>query len=170
MNTLTDEKKQQLLQIEDDYTRAYELVSCLFANITDREGEPYIGHLVRVSDALTNPDTKVAGLLHDVVEDIDFITFDTLKELKFNEQIIEMVRIVTHDLTVESNYDNIITNIINTNNIEAIKLKFADISDNFNQERLGKLDEKSRNYLTNKYQNNYERLKKYLEERRETLW
>lgn len=169
MNRFTKEKKEYFKSIEDDYKRAYELVSYLFEGITDKEGAPYIGHLKRVSDRLSNKDTKIAGLLHDVVEDIDSITFKDLEELKFNKNIIEMVRIVTHDFTKEKDYNNIITNILETNNIEAIKLKFADISDNFDKDRLSKLDEDTREYLTNKYQNQYNRIKKYLEERENTL-
>lgn len=159
---------EKLITIEDAHERASKLVKILFKDITDKEGEPYIGHLERVSNKLTNKNTKIAGLLHDTVEDTDF-TFDDLRKLKFNEEIIELVKIVTKDPTKKESYHDRITYIIETNNIEAIKLKYSDMSDNFNQERLNKLDEKQRNYFINKYQNELIRLENILKEKGEKL-
>ena len=64
----------KIKNIEDDYERAYQLVSITFKDITDKGGKPYIGHLTRVSDKLKKKDTKVAGLLHDILEDIEYIS------------------------------------------------------------------------------------------------
>lgn len=44
------------------------------------------------------------------------------------------------------------------------------MSDNFNQERLNRLDEKTKKHLTNKYQPEIIRLEEYLKERGEILW
>ena len=75
------EKKLLLFkEISDEYDRAYRLVSYLFKDKKDKAGEPYLGHLIRVSDCLSMGDAKVAALLHDVVEDVSDISFDDLKE------------------------------------------------------------------------------------------
>lgn len=158
---------QSFLNIEDDYQRAYELVKELFEDKKDKEGEPYIGHLERVSNKLTNQNTRIAGLLHDVVEDTN-LTFTDLKELNFNEEIIELVKLVTNS-TKEKSYHDKITSIIESNNIEAIKLKYSDMSDNANPARLSKLPEDKRNYFINKYQPELIRLENILKERGEKL-
>lgn len=166
----------ELLLITDDYKRSLKLVEYLFRNKKDKEGEPYINHLLRVSNKLSNQNTKIAGLLHDIVEDTK-VTFNDLKSLGFNDEIITLVKLVTNDkLTIKLNkkawledYHNKITKILESNNIEAIKLKYSDMSDNFNQERLNRLDEKTKKHLTNKYQPEIIRLEEYLKERGEIL-
>ncbi len=166
----------ELILITDDYKRSLKLVEYLFKNKTDKEGEPYINHLLRVSNKLSNPNTKIAGLLHDTVEDTS-TTFDDLKALGFNKEIIDVVRLVTNEPNTislnkekwQEKYHNKITKILESGNIEAIKLKYSDMSDNFNQERLNKLDEKTRNHLINKYKDEIIRLEDYLKERGEIL-
>lgn len=166
----------ELSLITDDYKRSLKLVEYLFKNKVDKEGEPYINHLLRVSNKLSNPNTKIAGLLHDIVEDTE-VTFDDLKLLGFNDEIITLVKLVTNDKNFipktkkekQEKYHNKITKILESNNIEAVKLKYSDMSDNFNQERLNKLDEKTKNYLINKYQDEIVRLDNYLKERGEII-
>ena len=169
MIKLTTEEIISIKNISDDYSRALALVEKLFATKTDKEGEPYIGHLLRVSDKLTNINTKIAGLLHDVVEDIEDFTFDDLRELNFNEEIITLVNIVTKDNENKISYHDRISKIIDTNNIEAIKLKYSDITDNYDMNRLNKLDDKTKNYLINKYKDEVIRLENILKEKDENL-
>ncbi len=61
-------------------------------------GEPYIIHPIEVAKMLfemgMDPNTVIAGLLHDVVEDGDGITVDMLRQ-KFGSDIAEMVDGVT---------------------------------------------------------------------------
>lgn len=167
--------KGALLKISDDYLRALELVHILFKDIRDKEGQPYVGHLIRVSEKLDNKNTKVAGLLHDTIEDIPGMTFDRLRELGFNEEILELVRLVTKEPSLANlskeekreKYHQEIMNIINSGNVEAVKLKYADMSDNFDEERMTLLDEQTKLRLKEKYQDEIKYLKNYLEERGE---
>lgn len=168
MIKLTKEEKTSIKNITDDYLRAKSLVEKLFDGMTDKEGEPYINHLLRVSNKLTNKNTKIAGLLHDVVEDIEDFTFDDLRYFNFNEEIITLVSIVTNPKELSSYHDKI-TKIIETNNIEAIKLKYSDMTDNYDMNRLNKLDEKTKNKLINKYKDEVIRLEKILKEKDEVL-
>ena len=158
---------EHLNKITDDYKRAHELVKILFKDKKDKEGKPYIGHLERVSQKLTKENTKIAGLLHDVVEDTS-CTLDDLKKLQFNDEIIELVKIVTNNEENFSYHDKI-SSIINSNNIEAIKLKYSDMLDNSNPERLKKLDSETKNYFIKKYTNELKRLENELKERGENL-
>ena len=155
--------KEELLQINNDYERALKLVSIIFQDKKDKEGDSYINHLIRVSKKLKNPNTRVAGLLHDTIEDIEYMSFNSLTELKFNDEIIELIRLVTKDPSL--NYHDQITKIISSNNIEAIKLKYADMSDNYDLERLKKLSPEQQEYFHHKYGPEIIRLKEILEER-----
>lgn len=69
----------------------------------------------------------------------------------------------------KKSYHDRITSIINTHNIEAIKLKYADMLDNTDKERLAKLEETTRNRLIEKYTKEIVRLEKYLKERGEII-
>lgn len=148
--------------IEDDYSRAFQLVSYLFRDKTDKAGVPYIDHLIAVSNFLDSPNTKIAGLLHDVVEDIEGFTLEDLKKLGFSDHIVEIVRIVTKDKTKMQNYHDWITDIIETGNVDALKVKYADIMDHLSLERLNKLELDKRNYFINKYKDEAIRLEKVL--------
>lgn len=173
MNYLSELQIQKLLKLSDEYERALYLVSILFANKKDKAGLPYINHLIRVSINVNEKNTKVAALLHDTVEDIENFTFDDLKALDFNEEVISLIKWVTKDkydkeYTQEEKkeiYHNKITSIIESGNIEAVRLKYADMSDNFDEERLSRLDIDTQNKLKNKYANEIIRLEKYLKER-----
>lgn len=158
------EKKLYILKdMDDDYDRAYRLVSYLFKDKRDKAGEPYLGHLIRVSDRLSMGDAKVAALLHDVVEDIDDISFDDLKDLGFSESIVDIVKIVTKDKSKGISYHDWIGEIIATGNVDAIKVKYSDMMDNFSLDRLNKLDEETKRHLISKYKDEVERLRNYLD-------
>lgn len=148
--------------IKDDYSRALQLVSYLFRDKTDKAGVPYIDHLIAVSNFLDSPNTKIAGLLHDVVEDIEGFTLEDLKKLGFSDHIVEIVRIVTKDKTKMQSYHDWITDIIETRNVDALKVKYADIMDHLSLERLNKLELDKRNYFINKYKDEAIRLEKVL--------
>ena len=161
MNHLTIEELAFFNTLPNEYEKAYYLVSILFKDIKDKAGNPYLGHLTRVSDKVDNMNTKIAALLHDSVEDIPNFTFEDLKQLGFNDEIITLVKLVTKDSNLS--YHERITKIIESGNIEAIKLKYADMSDNYNFDRINQLDQKTKNHLINKYQNEIVRLKEYLD-------
>lgn len=158
------EKKLYILKdMDDDYDRAYRLVSYLFKDKKDKAGEPYLGHLIRVSDRLSKGDAKVAALLHDVVEDIDDISFEDLKDLGFSGSIVDIVKIVTKDKSKGISYHDWIGEIIATGNVDAIKVKYSDMMDNFSLDRLNKLDEETKRHLISKYKDEVERLRNYLD-------
>ena len=131
----------------------------LFENKFDKAGEPYIFHLIRVSERLNEPIEKVAGMLHDVLEDTD-VTEKDLLEIGIPLEVIEIIKLVTHDKIDKSNmtkseklelYNKDIDKIINSGNIHAIRLKEADMSDNYNLERLKKLPQDKQEWFHEKY-------------------
>ena len=153
--------KEYYLNIKDMYDKTLLLVSDLFKNKKDKEGEPYINHLIRVSVKLDTDELKIAGLLHDVLEDTN-VTKDDLKDLGYSDRIIKIVDSVTNKKGED--YNTKIKGIIDSGDIDVIKLKYADMLDNADKERLARLSIITRNRLNKKYKNNLELLEKALEE------
>ncbi len=63
-----------------------------------KSGEPYVIHVVQVANILAelhcSPKTITAGLLHDTLEDCDWVTYETL-ETEFSKEIADLVEAVT---------------------------------------------------------------------------
>ena len=158
------QEKGYYLKIDNLYNRALLLVSDLFQDKKDKAGFPYINHLIRVSVKLDTEELRIAGLLHDVLEDT-LITKDDLRELGFSNRVISIIEGVTNK--VGENYNDKIKRIIDNGDMDVIKLKYSDMSDNANKKRLAKLSIITRNRLINKYKDNLELLKKALEGKNE---
>lgn len=170
-NYFTYDELVDLYNISDLYVKAKVIVSELFKDKVDKAGKPYIGHLISVSDKLDDYSEKVAGLLHDTLEDTD-IRYEDLLKIGFTEEILEIVKLVTKEnidtsnMTKEEklhNYNKKIDSIINSGNIHAIRLKIADMSDNYNPERLKELPEEKQEWFREKYKKQLEKLREALD-------
>lgn len=159
LNYFTEEAIEKLSKLDNLYLKAKIIVIQLFENKVDKAGKPYIGHLLRVSDRLNEPTEKVAGLLHDVIEDTD-VTEKDLLEVGIPQEIIDIVKIVTHDkidtskMTKEEKlelYNREIDKVINSGNIHAIRLKEADMSDNYDLNRIKELPQDKQEWFHEKY-------------------
>lgn len=64
------------------------------AGQTDKAGAPYILHLLRVMQAQSSAEARMAGVLHDLVEDTGY-AFDELEERGYPSEVIEALRHVT---------------------------------------------------------------------------
>lgn len=107
-------------------------------NQTDKNGIPYIFHPVHLAEQMDSEETVCVALLHDVVEDTD-ITFEELEADGFSKEIIDALKLMTHDDSV-SYMDYI--KAIKTNNIATI-VKLADLRHNSDLTRLDIVDEKA---------------------------
>jgi hypothetical protein len=88
-----------------------------------------------------------------------------LSELGFSKRIIEIVSGVTNIKGLD--YNSKIKKIIDSGDIDVIKLKYSDMSDNADKDRLSRLPAITRNRLINKYNNNLILLERVLEEKNE---
>lgn len=61
-----------------DIRRAIEIARAAHAGQTDKAGQPYILHPLRVMDACPGEAQRIVAVLHDVVEDSDW-TLDSLR-------------------------------------------------------------------------------------------
>jgi len=171
---MSRETLNTLKKCEDLYLKSAMLVRILFKDKKDKAGNSYIYHLFRVSSKMSTVDGMIAGLLHDLVEDIPDIGFDDLVDFGIPNNIIEALKLVTKDsieakLTKEEklkHYNEEIDRIIDSGNDLALELKIADMSDNYNPDRLSQLESKQIEWFNVKYAKNLEKLKEEKEKRK----
>ena len=118
---------------------AYELADKAHEGVVRTSGDPYISHPVAVAYILVekfsmDTDTICAALLHDVVEDSSY-TIDDLRMHGFSEEILEAVRLLTHDKDIPYVYYIL---AIKDNDI-ARSVKIADLLHNSDLSRLEKV-------------------------------
>lgn len=104
----------------------------------DKSGLPYVFHPFRLAEQMTDEDTTVVALLHDVVEDSDY-TFADLQELGFSESVLAALRLLTHDESVP--YMDYVAAIKKNPVARAVKL--ADLRHNSDLSRMDEVTEKT---------------------------
>ena len=97
----------------------------------DKTGVPYVFHPFHLAEQMDDEKSTCVALLHDVVEDTDY-TFDDLRNEGFTKEIIDAIKLLTHDPSVPYlDYINMIKeNVIST------KVKLADLKHNSDLSRL----------------------------------
>jgi (p)ppGpp synthase/HD superfamily hydrolase len=111
--------------------KAIEIAARAHAGETDRHGQPYILHPLRVMLDVDDHDAKTVAALHDVIEDTD-VTIDELRQEGFAEHVLAALRRITHDPD-ESYADYVVS--CKADPI-ARQVKLADLRDNANPTRL----------------------------------
>ena len=127
--------------------RAIEIATEAHQGQFDKSGKDYIGHPLRVMEMGQTQEEKIAGVLHDVVEDSDW-TFEALEAEGFSQEIIAALKCVTK-LSENENYDDFIERV--KKNPLAVAVKINDLTDNMDIRRIPYLSDKD-----------IKRLKKYL--------
>jgi len=104
---------------------------------TDKAGETYILHPLRLMARMDTKEEMAVALLHDVVEDSEY-TSQMLKDKGISEDVVEAVVYLTK--RDGESYEDFTERVLENN--LAAKIKKADIEDNLNILRLEKVDEK----------------------------
>ena len=133
--------------------RAKAIATSAHEGQVDKAGKPYIDHPMRVMNMGKTVEEKIAGVLHDVVEDSDW-TFEMLEKEGIPKDVMDALRCVTK-LSEEEDYDHFIERV-KTNPL-AVKVKLNDLKDNMDITRLGEVTEKDLARL-NKYIRAYRQL------------
>ncbi len=104
---------------------------------TDKQGVPYVFHLIAVSSQLRGEEFKMAGYLHDIIEDTS-TTFDELVRLGCPETVVDAIRLITHTNPQPSPevYFEDIQRIADSGNQIAIDVKWADLTHNSDPNRV----------------------------------
>lgn len=119
--------------------KAIALAARVFENRTDKAGQPYILHCLRVMNGVDQNDTELMqiAILHDVIEDTD-VTLSDLNDMGFSMRVITALHLLTHIDSVS--YDDYIKGI--ATNKDAVAVKLSDLKDNSNITRLKGLRKK----------------------------
>ena len=97
----------------------------------DKTGVPYVFHPFHLAEQMDDEASTCVALLHDVVEDTDY-TFDDLRNEGFTKEIIDAIKLLTHDPSVP--YLDYINKI--KENVVSTKVKLADLKHNSDLSRL----------------------------------
>jgi (p)ppGpp synthase/HD superfamily hydrolase len=92
---------------------------------------PYVFHPFHVAEQMTDEDSTVVALLHDLIEDTDY-TLDDLRARGFSETVVEAIGLMTHEDGVS--YEDYLKRI--KANPLARTVKLADIAHNADHTRL----------------------------------
>ncbi len=112
------------------FDRAVQIAAAAHAGQTDKEGQPYLLHALRVALAVSDPDARIAGVLHDTVEDTN-VTFEQLAAEGFSEAVLVAVRCLTRPRGVS--YADYVVAL--KGNPIARQVKRADLADNSRLDR-----------------------------------
>ncbi|MDD6232118.1 HD domain-containing protein [Frisingicoccus sp.] len=103
----------------------------------DKTGVPYIFHPFHLAESMTDENSTIVALLHDVIEDTDW-TIDDLEKEGFNEDILTALKLMTHN-PAEPYMDYI--SRLSTCPV-ARQVKLADLYHNSDRTRVENPDEK----------------------------
>ena len=113
------------------YDKALLLAEEKHKNQVDKNNEPYINHILRVTSQLKYLEDKIIALLHDTLEDTDVTEEDLRKE--FPEFVVEAVKALTRNKEKETYEDFIKRTALND---MAIRVKIADVKDNYERKMI----------------------------------
>lgn len=94
----------------------------------DKDNYPVILHPITVGMMGDTDEVKMAGFLHDVVEDTDF-TFEDLLEAGIPSGVVDALRLLTHEKGTD--YYEYVQRIIDSGNPIALQVKYNDLCHNF---------------------------------------
>lgn len=78
-----------------DLNLALAMAAVSHAGQTDKAGEPYILHVMRVVLGCGEPEERIVAALHDVLEDDPETTADDLRLAGFSEEVVAAVEAMT---------------------------------------------------------------------------
>lgn len=125
------------MTLQEQLIRATQIAVEAHTGHTDKNGQPYLGHVLRVMSAGHTLQEKIVGALHDVIEDSDW-TLEGLEKEGFSDEILSAVDAMTHDNDSET-YEEYLLRI--QKNPIATRVKLNDLSDNMDIRRLKELDD-----------------------------
>lgn len=106
---------------------------------TDKGGEPYILHPLRLMQSASTEEERIVAVLHDVIEDTDY-TLAQLSADGFGPEIVQAIDCLSR--RAEESYEAFIDRI--RGNALAARVKMFDIADNMNLDRI--VDPKEEDY------------------------
>lgn len=109
---------------------------------TDKGGEPYILHPLRVMLSVEETEARIAAVLHDVVEDTSW-TLEALREEGFGTEVVDAVDALTR--RDDESYQAFALRA--AEHPVARRVKIADIEDNLDLSRIPEPTDRDRERL-----------------------
>ena len=129
----SEEEYINLKNNNDLLFKTLELVLKLFNGKLDKSGIPYIVHLMKVYEGVSDYQEKIVALMHDILEDTD-ITYDDLKEFGYDEELLLILKYLTKEKG--EYYPDYIDRLISSNNIHVLNIKLSDLKHNMDITRI----------------------------------
>ncbi len=104
---------------------------------TEKAGQPYVLHVLRVMFRCNTDAERIVAVLHDVVEDTGR-SFDDLRKLGYSEEILAALDCVTK--RPGESYEQFVERA--AQNPVARRVKLADLEDNMDLRRLPSIGQK----------------------------
>lgn len=141
-------RSMEISSLSPKETEALEFALTAHQDQTDKQGKPYILHVLRVAFSVFEHSTEnvlIAALLHDVVEDCEI----DLGEIatRFGERVAQAVDHLSRRRG--ESYSAYILRL-KTDNV-ARRVKLADLADNLDEARMGQIDVKDQKRLRKRY-------------------
>lgn len=102
----------------------------------DKSGMPYVFHPFHVAEQMPDENTTIVALLHDVVEDTSY-TLQNLREMGFDQDILDALALMTHDKNVP--YMDYVEKLKDNDIARTVKL--ADLRHNSDLTRMDEINE-----------------------------
>lgn len=134
-------------------SRAILVAARAFDGATDRQGDPYIAHAIRVMNDVEGEEAKVVALLHDTLE-WGNLTWSELSDMGFSQRVLAAIDAMT-DRDGETLSEQI--SRIRSNPL-ALRVKIADIRDNSQKWRTKRMEPETRDRMLSKYRDTAELL------------
>lgn len=132
---------------------AIQLAEKYFKDSVDKGGHPYMDHLISVMNGCKTENSKIVGVLHDIIEDTN-VTISELESI-LHENLIKAIQIVSRKSN--ESYSEFIQRIADSKNITAIEVKLADLKNNMDLSRLKEVKQKDLDRVK-KYKKAYNKL------------
>ena len=156
-----EEEYEKLKNNNELIYKSLEIVTRLFNDKCDKGGFPYVIHLLKVYEGVSDYVEKVCALLHDVVEDTD-VGYDDLSDIGYNNDVIEILKVLTK--IKGEDYRDYINRIIESGNIHAMNIKLSDLRHNMDLGRIKNPTSNDYERVSKRYEPAYERIMNKLEE------
>ena len=157
----TTEEYENLKNNDELIYKSLEIVTRIFNDKCDKGGFPYVIHLLKVYEGVSDYLEKVCALLHDIVEDTD-VDYDDLSDIGYNNDVINILRILTK--IKGEDYRDYIDRIIKSNNVHAMNIKLSDLRHNMDLRRIKNPTSNDYERVSKRYEPAYERIMNKLEE------
>ncbi|WP_404313298.1 phosphohydrolase [Agrococcus terreus] len=131
---------------DDHLDRAVELAARAYDGRTDRQGDPYVAHAIRVMLAMRTDDERAVAILHDVFE-WGRISLREFVAAKLPKRIVDAVDAMTkrEGESLAEHVERILASEL------AVAVKRADLVDNALEHRLERLPAQQRERLVAMY-------------------